>query len=75
MSMKNTKTGKKAKAMTKTGTDALSGGLSESEYKTETKPTSGYKIGTKNIPALFWNPMSLSNGKKATKAKKRTGND
>jgi len=57
----------------KAGTAILSGGSSECVSETETMPISGYKVGTKNIPALFWNPMLSTNGKKATKA--RAGND
>ena len=71
--MKNTKTGKKVKVTMKADTSTLSVGLSECVLKTETMPTSGYRVGTKNIPALFWNPMLSTNGKKATKA--RAGND
>lgn len=73
MYSKNLKNGKKEKVKMKAGTDTLSAGSSECDYKTEIEHTSGYKVGTKNIPALFWNPMLSTNGKKATKA--RAGND
>lgn len=73
MSTKNSKIGKKGKAMIKTGTAALSVGLSECDSQTETKLTDGYKVGTKSIPALFWKKMSPINGKKVTGGK--VGND
>ena len=73
--MKNSKIGKRAKAMIKTDTDILSGGLSKCEYKTETGPIAGYKVGTKNIPALFWSVTLSNNGKKETKVKKEIGNE
>lgn len=59
----------------KAGTAILSGGSSECVLETETMPTNGYKVGTKNIPALFWNPMLSINGKKETKERKENGND
>ena len=71
--MDNAKNGKKVKVTMKADTSTLSVGLSECVSKTEIMPTSGYKVGTKNIPALFWNPMLSTNGKKVTKA--RAGND
>lgn len=73
--MKNLKTGKKGREMTNTGIDALSGGSSACESMTGITLTGGYRVGTKNIPALFWNPMLSINGKKATKVKTGSGND
>lgn len=73
--MDNLKNGKKVKVTMKADTSTLSVGLSECVSKTEIMPISGYKVGTKNIPALFWNPMSLINGKKETKERKGNGND
>ena len=64
--MKNLKAGKKDKVKMKAGTAILSGGSSGCDSKTETAHTSGYRVGTKNIPALFWNPMLSINGKKET---------
>lgn len=64
MYSKNLKNGKKEKVKMKAGTDTLSAGSSECDYKTEIEHTSGYKVGTKNIPALFWNKTLLINGKK-----------
>lgn len=61
--------------MTKKDTNVLSGGLSGCESKTATTPTNGYKVGTKNIPALFWKKMSSTNGQKETEGKKKNGND
>jgi len=58
---------------TKADTATLSVGLSECVCKTETMHTSGYRVGTKNIPALFWNPMLSTNGEKETKG--RVGNE
>ena len=75
MPSKNLKAGKKAKAKTSTVTDVLSEGSSECDLKTETIVTTGFAVGTKNIPALFWNPMLSINGKKGTKGKKGSGND
>ena len=75
MSTKNTKTGKKAKVKMKADIGTLSGGLSECESMTETERITGYKVGNKSIPALFWKKMSSTNGKKVTKAKKENGND
>lgn len=75
MPSKNLKAGKKAKVKTSTDIDALSGGSSECESKTETTVTTGFAVGTKNIPALFWNPMLSISGKKGTRVKKGSGND
>lgn len=71
--MKNLKIGEKGKAMINSGTAVLSAGLSKSDSKTEMPRTFGYKVGTKNIPALFWNPMLSTNGQKETE--ERDGND
>ena len=67
--------GKRVKAKTSTGTGALSGGLSECVPPTGTTPMSGYAVGTKNIPALFWNPMLSTRGKKEIKGQKGIGDD
>ena len=73
--MKNSKIGKRAKAMIKTDTDILSGGSYAKDLKTETAHISGYRVGTKNIPALFWSVTLSNNGKKETKVKKEIGNE
>ena len=73
MSTKSSKIGKKDKAMIKIGTAALSGGSSVCGLQTETKLMSGYKVGTKSIPALFWSPMSSINGKRVIEV--RVGNE
>lgn len=53
----------------------LSGGLYECEPRTVIMPINGYGVGKKNIPALFWNRMLLTNGKKVTAVKTGSGND
>jgi hypothetical protein len=75
MFMNTTKTGKKGKAMTKAGIGTLSGGSFKCEYKIEIRRGTGFAVGTKNIPALFWSPMSSVNGKKVTVEEKQNGND
>jgi hypothetical protein len=69
------KSGKRARAKMNTDIGVLSGGSSECGLPTGTMPTGGFAVGTKNIPALFWNPMLSINGKKAIKAKRGSGND
>ena len=69
MSMKNSKTGKKAKEKTKIVTGILSGGSSGAESRTGIKRISGWRAGTKNIPALFWSVTLSTNGPKETEGK------
>lgn len=73
--MENLKNGKKVKVTIKADTSTLSVGLSECVSKTEIMPTSGYRVGTKNIPALFWNPMLSTSGKREIRGRKENGND
>ncbi len=53
----------------------LSGGLYECESGTVIMPINGYGVGKKNIPALFWNRMLLTNGKKVIEERKANGNE
>ena len=70
---KNSSRGRKAKAMTKAGTDIWFVGLSVCDSMIGIRRSNGCRVGMKSIPDLFWSEMYLASGSEATVAK--AGND
>lgn len=73
MCSKGLKTGKRAKAKTSPDTGTWFVGLSVTGSWIGIELTSGCRVGTQSTQDLFWNEMSLINGKKETEA--THGND
>lgn len=70
---KNSSRGRKAKAMTKAGTDIWFVGLSVCGSMIGIERINGSRVGTKNTQDLFWNETSTANGTKVIAV--RVGND
>lgn len=69
----SSKSGKRARARTKAGTDIWWLGLSVCGSMIGIERISGSRAGTKNTRDLFWSEMSTANGTKVIAA--RVGND
>lgn len=70
---KNSSRGRKAKAMTKAGTDIWFVGLSVCGSMIGIRRSNGCRVGMKSIPDLFWSEMYSVNGTRAIA--ERAGND